>query len=175
MDELYLNQDTDQEEKERLMQLVGFMIGKELFGVDILMVREIIRETPITPIPNAPDFIEGVVNLRGSIIPVIDLRKRLKLVQPANLDTDIWIVILAVEGRVTGFIVDRVTKVLNVPVDSIKPPPDIVVAGLKSQYIQGVCKLDQWLLILLDFSRILLVEEIKKLKSLKRSKVPARI
>jgi purine-binding chemotaxis protein CheW len=80
----------------------------------------------------------------------------------------VWIIILTVEGRVTGFVVDRVTKVLNVPENSIKPPPDIVVAGLKSQYIQGVCKLDQRLLILLDFSRILMVDEIKKLKSMKR-------
>ncbi len=139
------------------------------------LALEIIRETPITPIPNAPDFIEGVVNLRGSIIPVIDLRKRLKLVQPAHLGTDIWIIILAIEGRVTGFIVDRVTKVLNVPADSIKPPPDIVAAGLKSQYIQGVCKLDRRLLIYLDFTRILMVDEIKKLKPMKRSEVPAHV
>ena len=175
MHEPYLNQDADQDEKERLMKLVGFLIGNEHFGVDILMVREIIRQTTITPIPNAPDFIEGVINLRGSIIPVIDLRKRLQLVQPAHLDSDFWIIILAVEGRITGFIVDRVAKVLNVPVDRIKPPPDIVVAGLRSQYIQGVCKLDQRLLILLDFSRILMVDEIKKLKSMKRSQVPVPV
>ena len=118
-----------------------------------------------------PDFLEGVINLRGKIVPVIDLRKRLKLVEADALIMDPWIVILTVEDRITGFMVDRVTKVLNVPKDSIKPPPDIVVAGLKSQYIQGVCKLDQRLLILLNFSRILLAEEIKKLKALKRSKM----
>ena len=152
-------------------QLIGFAIGEELFGVDILTVQEIIRDTTITGIPDAPDFLEGVINLRGRIVPVIDLRKRLKLVAPDQLNPDPWIVILTVEGRVTGFLVDRVTKVLNVPKESIKPPPDIVVAGLKSQYIQGVCKMDQRLLILLNFSRILLVEEIKKLKSMKRSKM----
>lgn len=175
MDELYRNQDTDQIEKEGLMQLVGFVIGKELIGVNILMVQEIIRDASITPIPDAPDFIEGVINLRGSIIPVIDLRKRLKLMSPEELNSDIWIIILTVEGRMTGFIVDRVTKVLNVPKDSIKPPPDIVVAGLKSQYIQGVCKLDKRLLILLNFNRILMVDEIKKLKTMKRSKVLAYV
>ena len=153
-------------------QLVGFVIGDELFGVNILDVQEIIRDTTITPIPDAPDFLEGVINLRGSIIPVIDLRKRLKLVQMEKIGDDAWIVILRVEGRMTGFVVDRVTKVLNVPEDSIKPPPDIVVAGLKSQYIQGVCKMDQRLLILLNFGRILMVEEIKKLKSMKRSRMP---
>jgi len=132
---------------------------------------KIIRDTTITAIPDAPDFLEGVINLRGRIVPVIDLRKRLKLVGPDQLITDPWIVILTVEDRITGFVVDRVTKILNVPMESIKPPPDIVVAGLKSQYIQGVCKLDQRLLILLNFSRILLPEEIKKLQSMKRSKI----
>ena len=173
MNEPYRNQDAGLEKKESLMQLVGFMIGEELIGVDILAVQEIIRETAITPIPNAPDFIEGVINLRGNIIPVIDLRKRLNLAQNDNSDGSHWIIILTVENRLTGFIVDRVTKVLNVPEDSVRPAPDIVVAGLKSQYVRGVCKLDQRLLILLDFNRILMVDEIKKLKSMKRSKVPA--
>ena len=166
----------EQTEKEAVevtsnQQLIGFVIGDELFGVDILTVQEIIRDTTITAIPDAPDFLEGVINLRGRIVPVIDLRKRLKLVAPDQINVDPWIIILSVEGRTTGFMVDRVTKVLNVPKQSIKPAPDIVVAGLKSQYIQGVCKMDQHLLILLNFSRILLVEEIKKLKSMKRSKM----
>ena len=172
MDVPYRNQEASPDKKERLMQLVGFVIGEELIGVDILTVQEIIREASITPIPNAPDFIEGVINLRGNIIPVIDLRKRLNLSRYEGQRNDHWILILTVEGRMTGFIVDRVTKVLNVPEDSIRPAPDIVVAGLKSQYVRGVCKLDQRLLILLDFNRILMVDEIKKLKAMKRSKVP---
>ena len=167
MDESYLNQDTDQEDKEHLLQLVGFVIGQELFGVDILMVQEIIRETPITPIPNSPDFIEGVINLRGNIIPVIDLRRRLNLRGVSAPEGQIWIMILNVNGRITGFIVDSVTQVLKVPSNSIKPPPDIVVSGLQSQYITGVCRIDKRLLILLDFNRILLVEEIKKLNEIK--------
>jgi purine-binding chemotaxis protein CheW len=168
---------TDQEstEAKTTQQLVGFIIGEEMFGVDILTVQEIIRDSAITAIPDAPDFLEGVINLRGSIIPVIDLRKRLKLLQPAQVSQDSWIIILTVDGRVTGFVVDRVTKVLTVPVESIKPPPDIVVAGLKGQYVRGVCKLDQRLLVLLDFRRILMAEEIKKLKSMKRPKVPANV
>jgi purine-binding chemotaxis protein CheW len=80
-------------------QLVGFVIGEEMFGVDILTVQEIIRDATITPIPDSPDFLEGVINLRGSIIPVIDLRKRLKLVHPGALNPDVWIIILTVEGR----------------------------------------------------------------------------
>ena len=167
MEQALSTQTHDEADRERIAQLVGFKIGQELFGVNILIVREIIREAEITAIPDSPEFIEGVINLRGDIIPVIDLRKRLKLKQQRINDADPWIVILNIEGRVTGFIVDWVTKVMKVPLESIKPPPDIVVAGLKSQYIRGVCKIDEHLLVLLDFSRILLVDEIKKLNELK--------
>ena len=170
MTQAYYKEENQQVESEQLMQLVGFNIDSELFGVDILMVQEIIREVPITSIPDSPDFIEGVINLRGNIIPVIDMRKRLnlKLDKPEKNDkSNIWIIILDIGGRITGFIVDRVTKVLKITKGSIKPAPDIVVAGLKSQYINGVCNLDRGLLILLDFEKILLVEEIKKLKELK--------
>lgn len=175
MSEQFARIDREKSETSSTRQLVGFVIGNELFGVDILTVQEIIRDAAITVIPDSPDFLEGVINLRGSIIPVIDLRKRLRLAQHAHLGSGGWIIILTVEGRVTGFVVDRVTKVLNVPENSIKPPPDIVLSGLKSQYVRGVCKLDQRLLVLLDFSRILMAEEIKKLKSMKRSKVPASV
>ncbi|QTA78299.1 Chemotaxis protein [Desulfonema limicola] len=156
--------DVQESDKEQIMQLVGFKIGKEQFGVDILMVQEIIRSAPITAVPNSPDFIEGVINLRGSIIPVIELRKRLNLYNK-NQDKDKdWILIVNVNNRVTGFIVDSVTKVLKIRKDSIEPPPDIVVAGLKSQYIRGVCEINKNLLIFLDFSRILKLNEIKKLR-----------
>jgi len=152
--------------KDRLMQLVGFTIGAEQFGVNILMVQEIIRSTPITSVPNAPAFVEGVINLRGNIIPVIDLRKRLHL-DPGEMDPDeTWIIILDIEGKITGFIVDSVTEVLKIQESSIEPPPDIIVAGLESQYIQGVCDIGEKLLIILDFNRILLVEELRSLKGM---------
>jgi purine-binding chemotaxis protein CheW len=167
MAETYATERADQLEKEQLMQLVGFMIGKELFGVDILMVQEIIRAAPITAVPNSPDFVEGVINLRGNIIPVIELRKRLGFATPEVNMKDSWILILDIEGRITGFIVDSVTEVLKIQESTIEPPPDIVVAGLESQYIRGVCEIDEKLLILLEFNRILLVEEIKKLKDMK--------
>lgn len=156
----------DLSEKEHLIQLVGFIIGNEMFGVDILMVQEIIRSAPITAVPNSPDFVEGVINLRGNIIPVIELRKRLNLYSMDVDPSDTWILILNIDDRVTGFIVDSVTKVLKIQEETIEPPPDIVIAGLESQYIQGVCKIDEKLLILLDFNRILLQEEIKRLKEM---------
>ncbi len=151
-------------EKEQLMQLVGFMIANEQFGVDILMVQEIIRGASVTPVPNSPDFVEGVINLRGNIIPVIDLRKRLNLYTKETGRTKNWILILEIEGRVTGFVVDSVTEVIKIQESTIEPPPEIVVAGLESQYIRGVCDIGEALLILLDFNRILLLDEIKRLK-----------
>ena len=151
--------------------MVGFMVAGELFGVDILMVQEILKDISITAIPDAPEFIEGVVNLRGNIIPIIDLRRRLKLSGiKQDKPKEIWIIILNVSGRVTGFIVDRVTRVIKLPIDAVKPPPDMVVAGLKSDYISGVCKLEKQLLAILDFNRILVVEEFKKLSALKRQR-----
>ena len=167
MAETYATERVDHLVKEQLMQLVGFTIGKELFGVDILMVQEIIRAAPITAVPNSPDFVEGVINLRGNIIPVIELRKRLGFSTPDVNMEDSWILILDIEGRITGFIVDSVTEVLKIQESGIEPPPDIVVAGLQSQYIRGVCEIDEKLLILLDFNCILLVDEIKKLKEMK--------
>ncbi|CAK8714597.1 MAG: purine-binding chemotaxis protein CheW [Candidatus Electronema aureum] len=157
----------DREEKEQLMQLVGFTIGKEQFGVDILMVQEIIRSAPITSVPNSPDFIEGVINLRGNIIPVIELRKRLNLYRKESDTKDAWILILDIGGRVTGFIVDSVTKVLKIMESTIEPPPDVIMAGLANRYIKGVCDIGGSLLILLDFNRILMADELQQLGSIK--------
>jgi purine-binding chemotaxis protein CheW len=160
---------TDSEEDA--VQMVGFGIADELFGVDILSVQEIIKDVTITPIPDSPDFIEGVVNLRGNIIPIIDLGKRLKLSKQTSGEQGIvWILILNIGGRVTGFVVDFVTRVVKVPANSIKPPPEMVVSGLKSDYIRGVCKQDQKLMAILDFNKILLVDEFKKISAMRKQK-----
>lgn len=157
------------QEAEDAIQMVGFILAGELFGVDILMVQEIIKQSPITCIPDAPEFIEGVINLRGNIIPIIDLHKRLNL--PAaeqESEAPTWTLILNVGGRITGFIVDQVTRVIKVPNSAIQPPPDMVVSVLKSQYISGICKLGEQIMAILDFNRILVVDEFKKLSALKR-------
>jgi purine-binding chemotaxis protein CheW len=159
------------DEAEDVLQMVGFVVAEELFSVDILMVQEIIKDFTITAIPDSPDFIQGVVNLRGNIIPIIDLRKRLKLPEKKSMiEEDLWIIILNIGGRVTGFIVDRVTRVIKVQTKDIKPPPEMVVSGLQSDYIRGVCKQDKQLLSILDFNRILLVDEFKKMSVLKKQK-----
>ncbi len=164
MVDVFASDEQEDIENEGLMQLVGFEVGKEVFGVDILMVREIIRSAPITAVPNSPEFVEGVINLRGDIIPVIDLRKRLNLFRDDKQEKN-WILILEVEGSVTGFVVDRVDDVMKIEENSIEPAPEIVLAGLESQYIRGVCEIgEKRLMILLNFDSILLANEIKQLK-----------
>lgn len=164
MADKYAASKTDSEQE--LMQLVGFTIGDEQFGVDILMVQEIIRAAPITPVPSSPDFVEGVINLRGNILPVIDLRKRLNLFSKDVDQQKTWILILDIQGKITGFIVDSVTEVIKIQESTIEPPPDIITSGLESQYLRGVCDIGPQLLIILDFKRILLQEELQKLKAI---------
>lgn len=171
MGETTVNTNMASIEAEDALQMVGFVVADELFGVDILMVQEIIKNINITAIPDSPDFILGVINLRGNIIPIIDLKKRLKLVDKNRPNGgDVWIMVLNISGRVTGFIVERVTRVIKVQANMIKPPPELVVSGLQSDYIRGVCKQDQQLLAILDFNRILLVDEFKKLSTMKKTK-----
>lgn len=161
----------EDDEQEGLIQLVGFGIGNEQFGVDILSVREIIRSAPVTPVPNSPMFVEGVINLRGDIIPVIDLRKRLNLFnEKSELDKN-WVLILSINNRIVGFIVDKVTEVLKVPENNIEPPPNIIVAGLENQYIQGVCEIPGSLLVILNFESVLFNEEYYALKEMSLDEV----
>ena len=137
---------------EDILQLVSFKIGEEEFGVDILKVQEINRLVEITRVPRSPDFVEGVINLRGKVIPIIDLRKRF-MMEARESDKDTRIVVVDIEGHVMGMIVDGVSEVLRLPKDTIEPPPDIATS-VDSEYIQGVAMLEDRLLIFLDLSKV---------------------
>jgi len=139
---------------EELLQLVGFKIGSEEFGVDILKVQEINRMMMLTKVPNTPEFVEGVINLRGRIIPVIDLRMRLGLPHK-EADKDTRIIVVELEGNTVGFIVDQVSEVLRIP-RSITEPPPAIVGGINADFITAVAKLENKLLILLDLDNILI-------------------
>jgi len=142
---------------DELLQLVSFVIENEEFGIDILNVQEIIRPVAITRVPNAPIFVEGVINLRGRIIPVIDLRKRFGLA-PREQDKDTRIVVVELEGKLMGFIMDAVREVIRVDRKVIEPPPDLAI-GIDTHYISGVAKLEDRLLILLELEQVLSGEE----------------
>ncbi|NLT22822.1 MAG: chemotaxis protein CheW [Syntrophorhabdus sp.] len=147
-----------------ILQLVTFKLGTEEFGVDILKVQEINKMMNITKIPNAPAFIEGVINLRGKIIPIVDLRKRLGF-REQPYDKSTRIIVVELEGLVLGFIVDSVSEVLRIPANTIEPPPSMV-AGIESEYIEGVGKLDDRLLILLELKKIFSSPERKDIESI---------
>ncbi|MCD4691318.1 MAG: chemotaxis protein CheW, partial [Calditrichales bacterium] len=146
-------------------ELVSFKLGVEEFATPIRWVREIIRYLQITTVPNTPDFVEGVINLRGRVIPVIDLRKRLNLPTKKE-EKQTRILNIEIDNKLVGFIVDEVTGVITIPSNIIEKTPDIIVAGVESVYITGVCKLEGKLLILLDFDRVLHVSEKDKLKKI---------
>jgi purine-binding chemotaxis protein CheW len=133
-------------------QLVSFRVGNEDFGLEIQRVQEIIRHQALTRVPNSPAFVEGVINLRGKVIPVIALRKWFGMEQPAP-HGQTRIVILEVNGMVMGFIVDSVPQVVRIPVTAIVDPPRVFES--RRAYVTGVAKLDERLLILLDVDRVL--------------------
>jgi purine-binding chemotaxis protein CheW len=139
------------------LQLVSFTIGSEEFGVDILKVQEINRTVEITRVPQAPHYVEGVINLRGKVIPIIDLRKRFGL-ELKEHDKNTRIVVVDIDGNVMGMIVDSVSEVLRLPADTIEPPPELVT-GINAEYIKGVAKLEDRLLIFLDLSKV--VESVR--------------
>lgn len=140
-----------------LLQLVSFKLGREEFAVDILKVQEINRMVEITKVPKSPDFVEGVINLRGKVIPIIDLRKKFNMEKHEN-SKETRIVVVDVSGNTVGLIVDSVSEVLRLPVDTVEAPPSII-SGIDSEYIRGVGKLDDRLLILLDLNKILSSKE----------------
>lgn len=145
-----LKKDFDSKE---LLQLVTFRLGNEEFSLDILRVQEIIRHMELTRVPRTPDFVDGVINLRGRVIPVLDLRKRFGL--PSDERTnETRIIVVDVDSKTVGLKVDAVSEVLRLPADTVEPAPAIVT-GAESDYIKGVGKLDGRLLILLDVEKIL--------------------
>ena len=140
------------------LQLVSFRIGSEEFGVDILRVQEINRMVEITRVPQAPHYVEGVINLRGKVIPIVDLRKRFNL-ELKEHDKNTRIVVVDIGGNILGMIVDSVSEVLRLPADTIEPPPDIVT-GINAEYIRGVAKLEDRLRMLLDLAKVIDLEEV---------------
>ncbi len=145
------------------MQLVVFDLASEFYGVDIGDVREIIRMQTVTRGPGAPPYVEGIINLRGQVIPVVDLRKRLELAvgEQTNDSRIVWVTI---NGQDVGVIVDAVTEVLRIPLLSIEPPSSMV-SSVDSDYLRGIAKLENKLIILLDLGKVLSMLDSQKIIS----------
>lgn len=147
-------------------QLVVFELANEHYGVDISAVNTIIRMQEITEVPRTPRFVEGVINLRGSIIPVIDLRKRFGL--PAGETTKASrIVVVEAASQMIGMIVDAVAETLRLPCDAIEPPSPVVVS-VDSEYLRGIGKQNDRLVILLDLDKVLSAKETESLAGIEK-------
>ncbi|MBI4522672.1 MAG: purine-binding chemotaxis protein CheW [Deltaproteobacteria bacterium] len=144
-------------------QYLTFTLGKEEYGVDILKVQEIKGYTAITPIPNTPPYIKGVMNLRGTIIPVVDLRLKLEMAE-AEYNQFTVIIVVKVGTKVVGLVVDAVSDVLNIPKSDIQEPPDFGTQ-VDVQFINGMAKASEKMVVLLDIGKILGEEEQAALRN----------
>ena len=160
------------ETTEHEVQVVTFKLGKEEYAIDILQVQEIVMVTEITRMPKAPRFIEGIVNLRGQMIPIIDMRKRFDLPQ-AEHDAETRIIIVDIGREIVGMVVDGVKEVIRLPDSSISPPPPMI-QGISSEYLKGIGQIGERLLIMLDLKTVLTAEEHDVLRTLSRDGCPLK-
>lgn len=139
------------------VQLVTFRVGGEEFGLDVFQVHEILRFQEPTPMPKAPAFVEGVLDVRGTLVPVVDLRKRFE-VHDLRYDDDTRIVLVDFQGERLGLVVDEVSEVMRVPETAVSPPPQYV-KGLAAEFIRGIVRLEGRMVVLMDLDRILSSQE----------------
>jgi purine-binding chemotaxis protein CheW len=138
-------------------QLVAFCVGDSELGVDVASVREVLRAAPVTPLPGAPEFVEGVLDLRGNLIPVIDLRRRFEVPEPSE-DAQVRILVVGSLGQRLGLVVDRVTEVLPVPETSFAELPAFV-RGLAAEAVESIARLPERLILVLNLERLLSTDE----------------
>jgi purine-binding chemotaxis protein CheW len=141
-----------------VIQLVGFRLDNEDYAIAITKIQEIILMKPITRIPQVPDFIEGLINLRGSVIPIVNLRKRFGLPH-RELDDETRTIVVNVHEKTVGCVVDAVTQVMRINRDQVQPPP-LSVLAVNHQYLAGLAKLEDRLLIILDIDKLFEAAEL---------------
>jgi purine-binding chemotaxis protein CheW len=157
----------EREETEKETKVIVFRLNEEEYGVEVRMIRSIERMQPVTRMPQMPTFVKGVINLRGVITPVIDLKTRLSLGDTVQTQQT-RIIIVSVHDMQVGLIVDAATDVIDIPVHAIEPPPTLL-GGIQPSYIRGVAKLPERLLILLNLDQVLSQEEFQQLQQMERS------
>ena len=142
-------------------QLISFIVGAEEYGLELLRVKEVIRMRQITWLPQAPPCVKGIINLRGDIIPIIDLRERFGL-QSIEHTALTRVIVVEVEGRPMGMVVDSASQVVRVPADQFEPPPPMMGVA-DNGFITGVGKMDERLIITIDANRILSAAEMSQI------------
>jgi purine-binding chemotaxis protein CheW len=157
-------------EQDTQIQLVTFQISDELYGVDIMDVKEIVRVQDIRAIPNAPGYVEGLFNLRGEIIPIISLHKRFHL-RKAQMGEDEELlsgfIIIDIDGMKLGVIIDKVERVVAIEAQNVQPPPQMLT-GIGAEYIQGVVNRETGYLIILDIRKLFSAKELRKIDEIRR-------
>lgn len=154
------------QKRDEIIQLIGFHVGRKLYGTDIMNVREILRDPEIESVEENDTILEGVIHLRGETIPVIDMHHCLGSADQRQARAKNWVLVIETGARLVAYLVDAVTQIVRVARESILPPPEIILVGLRSPYIRGVCETKIGLLVMLDMNRILLSEEQKKIRQL---------
>lgn len=152
--------ETTEQAASELKQLVVFRVGEEGFCIEINKVREINRLVEITKIPESPPFVEGIINLRGELVPVIDLRRRFGFKSAGETNNENRIMVIETEGKLVGYIVDEVREVLRIRASQIEPTPALVTSGVDDRYIKGVASINDRLLIILDSDLLFSKEEL---------------
>ena len=151
-------------------QLVTFQLGEELYGINIMDVKEIVRVQSIRAIPNAPVYVEGIFNLRSEIIPIINLHKRFHLKKLVSSEEDELLsgfIILDIDGMKLGIIIDRISRVIAIEKEEVQPPPQML-SGIGAEYIRGVVRQEQGYLIILNIRDLFNPKELQKIAELKR-------
>jgi len=157
-------------ENDNHLQLVTFQLGEERYGINIMDVNEIYRQEDIRTIPNAPSYVEGIFNLRGNIIPIINLHRRFHIKEPNLSEEDKMLsgfVILDINGMKLGVIIDKVLRVVTVDKDKIQPPPQMI-SGIGAEYIKGVIQEENGYLIILDIHRLFNPKELRQIENMKK-------
>lgn len=155
----------NREVSHELIQLVSFHLDNEEYGVEVLKVREIIRMVTITHMPNTPQYVEGIINLRGKVIPIISMRKRFGLMDIEN-NSQSRIIIMDVGGEMLGFTVDAVSEVIRVSASEVQPAPSVASGGIGQEYIEGVINHADRLLVLLNLDLMFSNEEKEQFGSI---------
>jgi purine-binding chemotaxis protein CheW len=155
------HKEVNQQFSGEVVQVVSFRLSTEEYGVDIAQVQEIIRLVEITHVPRAPHFMEGVINLRGQLIPIIDLRTRFAM-KRAESTKSTRIVVTEIGAKRVGIVVDSVSEVLNIPIENVEDAPEMIT-GVGTEYIQGVGKVGERLIIMLDLTMVITTDEKKAL------------
>jgi purine-binding chemotaxis protein CheW len=153
-------------DQEDIIQLVGFRLGPKLFGADILNVREILRNPQIVAVDGLPPFIQGVVQIRGQVLPIIDLKHLLGNTSSSMEGEKAWVLVAQVGKRNVGYIVDSVTPIIRIKKSVMLPAPDIILQGLRGKYIKGVCETDKGLVVIVNLEHMLADDEINSVDKL---------